>query len=854
MLRNYTHNSLHSSFIKPKQLAKLAKEKEWKFVGICDKNTISGMVDFYKACKDEEVKPVIGVELDGLPFYALNRDGLNTLISVCSKMGLGETVSESEIADLQLNKNIRLFSDKTANYFDGDYAELELLVNSNKETTPEEKRKVLSESDFVSEYETNEEYLRAKELADSVEDYGLASRPILPSFSCPNNLSPDEFLRQLCRDGWREKLKGTDKIDTPEKEKEYADRVKYELEVLQGAGLSSYFLIVWDIVNYVRDQGWLPGPGRGSAAGCLVSYLIGVTQTDPIEYNLLFGRFYNKSRNTATRVELPDIDVDIPSENRADVLEYIKQRYGNENVCHIGTFGTFQARSALEIAFKQKTDLPFGEIKEITKMMPEKAKVEDQMEDVEETSLLLWTLKHRPKIMDKYCRVVSNDDGEFHYVGDYAEVFKLAVEIEGIYRQHGKHAAAVVISPDPIKNFMPVRIDDDGDIVSTITMKEVEYMGGLKLDILGVDILSKILGIVNKSKKIKTLSELNNFDDEEVWDLMCEGRTKGVFQLDSDTGQTWSAKVKPRSIKELSDLSALLRPGALGASLEGKSMTQHYVDRKFGASFDYLHPSLEPILKDTYGIIVYQEQAMKIATKLAGFSEELSDDLRKAIGKKNAKLMKELKQKFIDGCEEVGLVDAKIAMDIFDNIEKANRYSFNASHSVVYAVNAYWSAYCKVHDTPIFFEKYLNHAHKKPMWKDEVRDLVMDCRTFSIDVSPPNLSNLYRDFHYDEEKNSIFYGLSRIKSVGDKDCDDFFRKIDEAELKLGKKVEDFTWIEILMLILSGLNKRASVPLICTGSLLGKNSNVSRNRMLYEYETLKSLNKNEVVWMVDNYEV
>jgi DNA polymerase-3 subunit alpha len=800
MLRNYTHNTLYKSFIKPNQLVSQAKERGWSFVGICDENTLSGMVDFYKACKDVDITPVIGCELsmedEVYPLFALNRNGLNQLISACSDIGLGDGVTKDKIDSLIASDDIVLYQDhQTSRYLDGDLAEFKLIVNSNKEFSDEEKQNIIDTATPLKDYPNQDWVAQSKEIADKVEDYGLASKPILPSFPCPNNMTQDEFLRHLCRDGWRKQLKAAGKVDTPELEKEYADRVKYELEVLQGAGLSGYFLIVWDIMNFVRDSGWLPGPGRGSAAGCLVSYLTGITQTDPIEYNLLFGRFYNKSRNTATRVELPDIDLDIPSENRGEVLDYIKEKYGHENVCHIGTFGTFQSRSALEIAFKQKTDLPFSEIKEVTKIIPKKDQVTDKMEESEEESLLLWTLKYRPKVLDKWCQVKHAEDGEggFYYTGDYAEVFKLAVEIEGIYRQYGKHAAAVVISPEPIKNVYPVRIDKDGDIVSTLAMKPVEYMGGLKLDILGVDILSKILGIVRKSEYIKDLEELNNFDDSEVWDLISSGNTKGVFQLDSNTGQTWAAKVKPKNIKELSDLSALLRPGALGASLDGKSMTQHYVDRKFGADFEYLHPALEPILKNSYGIIIYQEQAMKIATEIGGFSEELSDDLRKAIGKKNAKLMTELKQKFIDGCEKTGIVNSEVAHEIYDNIEKSNRYSFNASHSVVYAVNAYWSAYCKVHDTPIFFERYLNHAHKKPEWKDEIRDLVMDAKNFSLDVNPPNLSNLYKEFFYDKEKGCIFYGISRIKSVGDKESERFFKQIHETELKLGKTVEDFTW-------------------------------------------------------------
>ena len=592
---------------------------------------------------------------------------------------------------------------------------------------------------------------------------------------------------------------------------------------------------------------------HNSAAGCLVSYLVGITTTDPIEHGLLFGRFYNKSRNTETRVELPDIDLDIPSENREEVLNYIKDKYGNDKVCHIGTFGTLQGRSALETVFKARTNMTFTEVKEMTKVLPQKANVEDQMEESEETSLILWTLKHRPEILKKWCRVtIDEDTNDLNYIGDYGDLFELAVEIEGIYRSYGKHAAGVVISPTPVKDIMPVRIDKDGDIVSTLTMKDVEFMGGVKFDILGVDILGKVWTIINDSRIIPNLDCLNNFNDSEVWDLLCSGKTKGIFQLDSSTGQTWSAKVKPRTIDELSDLVSILRPGCLGAKLNGKSMATHYVDRKFGEPFDYVHEALEPILNETYGIIIYQEQSMKIARDIAGFSEEMADQLRKAIGKKDAKLMKELKREFIDGCEKTGIVDTKIAHDIYDNIEKSNRYSFNKSHGVVYAVNAYYSAYCKAHDVNEFFKTYLNRAHKKPKWKDETKDLVMDCRYFGVDVRTPKLDRLYREFYYNYDEQVLYYGLTRIKGVGDSQVEKMFKLIEESELQLGKKIEDFTWEELLFLILIRLNKTVAIALISSGTINGNNIKMDRNKMEFEFETLKDMNKTEIDWMRNNY--
>lgn len=341
--------------------------------------------------------------------------------------------------------------------------------------------------------------------------------------------------------------------------------------------------------------------------------------------------------------------------------------------------------------------------------------------------------------------------------------------------------------------------------------------------------------------------DINNFEDDEVWDLICSGKTKGIFQLESNLGRHWAKQLKPRNINELAALISLIRPGCLKAFTDGKSMTQHYVDRKNGIdNVDYPDASLENILKETYGVIVYQEQSMKIAQELAGFSLKEADGLRKAIGKKKADLMEEIKQMFIDGAEKKGIVKKEIAAEIFSWIEKSNRYAFNKSHAVSYAINAYWSAYCKKYKPISFYVTYLNRSSSKPDSQRELKELIMDARQDNIEVYPPRLNHLYSDFTYNEGK--IHFGMSHIKNVGTKEC--------EAITEITKKenISEYTWMDCLIKIIHGmnLNKRSVVSLISVGAFNGKNNKLNRQKMLYEFDSWESLSEREKKCIADNY--
>jgi len=348
---------------------------------------------------------------------------------------------------------------------------------------------------------------------------------------------------------------------------------------------------------------------------------------------------------------------------------------------------------------------------------------------------------------------------------------------------------------------------------------------------------------------VNSTFNIDNFQDQEVWTLICEGRTKGVFQLESQLGRSWAKRVKPKNIEELAALISIIRPGCLKAFTEGKSMTQHYVDRKMGLEeVTYLHESLEPILEETYGVLVYQEQSMKIAQTLAGFDLQEADDLRKAIGKKKARLMTKVKKAFLAGAAKKDITK-DTAGEIFSWIEKSNRYAFNKSHAVSYAVNAFRSAYCKVHKRMEFFESYLNHSDRKPDGQQEIRELVSDAKLYDIDILPPRLTHFYSQFKASE--NKIYFGINNVKGVGNAETKKIELQIKALEGKLGP-MSDWTWLDVLANLCTKVNKRAITALISVGAFTGPNNRLHRNQMLYEFHSWKSLTARETKWISENY--
>lgn len=682
----------------------------------------------------------------------------------------------------------------------------------------------------IAALHTQEEIDNAGRIADMCEEYDILSKPILPRFKCPNDMDEFDYLTQLCRDGWQDKLVKKGVVSTQEAKDKYAARIKEELSIIKDAGLSGYFLIVQDIVNWVRSKGWLPGSGRGSAAGCLISYLIGITNIDPIPYNLLFSRFYNASRKGS----LPDIDTDVPAEHRDEVIQYIKDKYGHENVSQMATFGRLQGRSAMKEVMSIEDNLSFAEMNAITEFIPDEAEISDELEEMDDKSIIRWALLNRPEKFEKWVKLVDNK-----LVGDLADTFEKGIKLEGTYKSQGKHAAGIIIAASPLADICPMVRDKEGNPVAGLEMGDLEAIGQVKFDILGVDILSKIQKIAEHGN-----IDLSDMNCEEAWNLLSGGDTIGVFQLESNLGRTWAKRVKPRNLEELSALVSLIRPGTLNAYLDGKSMTQHYVDRKHGLEdVVYLHPSLENILKDTYGIIAYQEQSMLISRDIAGFSEQEADNLRKAIGKKLADLMAKVKVMFLEGAEKTNIVDKTISEKIFEWIEASNRYSFNKSHGISYGLNSYLSAMCKAKNPVKFYEVYLDHAKRKQDTQAEIKQLVYDARVHNIEVYPPRIGNFYRNFTSID--NNIYFGISLIKNVG-VECDKIIAAFNGVD-------KDISWVEILAKCSKGIKQNAFEALILSGCLDGP-TRPSRNQMFYEYDLWKNnLTDREIEFIAQNIE-
>lgn len=386
-----------------------------------------------------------------------------------------------------------------------------LLCNNLKITFSDISRKIINDQDipmgcfFTSDnyhipsqeemknIHTQEEISNTNFVCDLVEEYNILSKPKLPLFKCPPNFSQDEYLRELCRNGWRDKIAN---VVPKENQQPYLDRIKYELEVLQGAGLSSYFLIVQDIVNYVKSQGWLPGPGRGSAAGCLVSYLIGITNIDPIKYSLLFERFYNEGRNTADNISMPDIDVDIPIEKREMVIQYIKDKYGSDKVSQMVTFNTIKGRGALKDVLRVYGNITFEEMNKITKNIPDESKIADDLQEMKEetgeASIVRWALENDNDKLKEWCFIDEN--GQLQ--GPLSKRFEQAIRLEGTKSNQSKHAAGIAISSEPLNELCPMVYDSKNDqLIAGMEMQDLESIGIIKFDILGVALLDKVMTI-----------------------------------------------------------------------------------------------------------------------------------------------------------------------------------------------------------------------------------------------------------------------------------------------------------------------------------------------------------------------
>ena len=566
------------------------------------------------------------------------------------------------------------------------------------------------------------------EMATARLEFGL---DLLPAFPCPDGMTKSEFLRQKVWEGAAQRY-GSPVPDA------VRERIEYELSVIDNMGFPAYFLIVADLCDYARSAGIRVGPGRGSAGGSAVAYCTGITQVDPIHHGLIFERFLNPDRN-----EMPDIDMDFDDRRRGEMITYAADKYGEDRVAQIITFGTIKAKSAIRDAARV-LDEPFAVGDTLAKMMPPPVQGKE------------------PPLSEAYTKSAELRDAREDPT--YRTVLETAETLEGLKRQHGIHAAAVIIGAKPLTETIPLLRTDDGQVVTQYEMGACEAIGLLKMDFLGLRNLTVVSDaerhVVNNRGVEVHLDDpafLGDMDDPATYEMLSTGYTLGVFQLDSTGMQALVRKLKPTRFDDISALLALYRPGPL-------SMDMHlsFADRKNGLEeVTYDHPDLEPILGDSYGIVVYQEQVMRIATDLAGFTMSEADKLRKAVGKKKRDLMEAMKPQFVDGGVGNGY-ERQLMSDLWDLIEKFAEYGFNKSHTVAYGVVSYQTAYLKAHYPVEYMAALLtsvkNNKDTKPIYLNE-------CRRMGISVLPPDVNESESDFT--PVGDDIRFGLSAVRGVGD---------------------------------------------------------------------------------------
>jgi len=549
-----------------------------------------------------------------------------------------------------------------------------------------------------------------------------------PQFPIPQNSKAknlEEYLEQLAEDRLENKFKKV----TPELE----ERFKFEIEVIKQMGYAGYFLVVQDFINAAKERGIPVGPGRGSAAGSLVAYVLGITNVDPLKYNLLFERFLNPARKS-----MPDIDVDFADDKRGEVINYVKEKYGENSVAQIITFNRLSSRAVLkDVARVLK--IPIPTVEKITKWIPSKfGRVFDLDQALNEVPELAWVNKSDDPIIQELIR--------------YAKI------LEGMNRNASKHAAGVVITPGEVSDFVPLAIyGDDNSIVTQFNMKDLEDAGLLKMDFLGLRTLSIIrdtIELVKQSRKIEIDIDNIPTDDAKTYEVFSKGQTTAVFQFESAPMREYLKKLRPSSINDLAAMNALYRPGPM-------EFIDDFISRKNGKrQTKYLHQVLEPILKETNGIIVYQEQVIQIANKVAGMSLAEADLLRRAMGKKDLKAMAEQKEKFTEGAVKNN-ISKKIAEEIFEAIDKFANYGFNKSHAVAYSIVAYQTAYLKAHYLEEFLAANLSNEYGNT---DKITNLLEDCRKLNVKVLPPDINN--PSVKFGVKNRQIIFGMSAIKNVG----------------------------------------------------------------------------------------
>ena len=731
-----TDNSLLTSMIKINDLVDYALKNNIKSLTITD-NNMYGVMDFYHACINNNIKPIIGLEVTykdlKIILYAKNYDGYLSLVKISSNEYIPSKddnlililpyASYSLYDELKglyttfigysnreeknsIKENDKLFINEVLCLKENDQYCLKYLYGIKN-------NKVLLSID--REYINN--YLHLESEIDDLENnykiYDLCNieikfnNDLLPNYPCDDAYT---YLKELCIEGLK-RIFGTsvDKI--------YQERLKYELNIINKMGFANYFLVVWDYVKFAKENGILVGPGRGSAAGSLVSYLLNITTVDPIKYNLLFERFLNPER-----VTMPDIDVDFEATRRDEVVKYCINKYGDKKVAPIITFGTMASKQAVRDV-SRVMDINLKDVDMISKKMDSRLSLKENLVKVR----------------------------EYLYSDELKEMYKVAMKLEDIKRHTSIHAAGIVMSKIDLDNIIP--LDKSHEFYTTsYDMTYLESIGLLKMDFLAIRNLTLIDNIL---KEIPNLTfDSIPLDDSEAIKIFTNVYTLGIFQFESEGMKNFLAKLKVRNFSDIYNALAFYRPGPM-ASIDS------YLKRREGKeSIDYIVPTLEPILKETAGIMVYQEQVMQVARVIAGYSLGEADILRRAMSKKKEEVLLKEKDKFISKSVENGY-SSEIANKIYNLILKFASYGFNKSHSVVYAMISYRMAYLKAHYPYIFLKHLLSSVVGDEI---KTKNYIYECRKYGVNVVKPNINE--SDITYKIVDNKIYYPFTNIKGFG----------------------------------------------------------------------------------------
>ncbi|MCU0821028.1 MAG: DNA polymerase III subunit alpha [Spirochaetes bacterium] len=717
--------------------------------------------------------------------------------------------ASAELIKLSKSSGIPLIVTNDCHYLNRDdaYSHDVLLCIQTGKTMEEENRMKMSSNQFYFKSQKEmqslfpdlpEALLNTRKILDMTDLKLSLGDVILPHFEVPKGHTLDSYLKEIVYKGAKERYPG----ETPDYVKE---RIEYELSVITKMNFSGYFLIVWDFIEQAREMNIPVGPGRGSAAGSMVSYCLKITDLDPVRYNLLFERFLNPDRN-----EMPDIDIDFCADRREEVINYVKKKYGEDHVSQINTFNRLTAKAVLKDVARVM-NVPFSEANQVTKMIPFAATLNDTLESVPEFKKLY------------------NDNK------DWKRNIDIARTLEGLCRSVGKHAAGVVISRGPMSEHVPLyRDSNDGSISSQFEKGALEKAGLVKMDFLGLKnltIIDRCVKLIQKHRGISLDISKIPLDDEKTFRLFQNANTNGVFQLESSGMQKLLRELGPTTFEDIIAIVALYRPGPLNSG-----MTDDFIKRKRNPKLvKYPHPLLEPILKDTFGVIVYQEQVMQISQVMGGFSMPEADKLRKAMGKKKMEIINEMEDKFLSGAEKKH-INKKTAADIYNAMAEFGEYGFNKSHSAAYAVVSYQTAYLKANYSIEYMAALLS---AQPDRQEDVITYINDCKAMGIRILPPDIN--FSDFDFTVQENSIRFGLSAIKGVGSK----FIEAVIACRNSIGKFKSLKGFLENIDL--SILNKGVLEALIKAGAIDSIYKN--RAKLIYSMDTIIEMAKSLQMDMV-----